>query len=497
MKEWILGIDIGTSGCKTAAFHYQEGLTSVVTQSYPTQYPKNGWAQQNPGDWWNAAVTGIRHLLRSGVNPRQIAAVGVDGQGWDPVFLDRKGNVLTPTPIWQDMRSGIYLTEYNEQEKEDIFRVSGNPLQPAYATLKVRWIRDHLPLVYEQLHTLLLCSGFLVYCLTGEKIQDLSQAYSWHFYNIHKGTWDYDLAERFAVRPSMLPPLVPSSAIVGSVTEEAAALTGLIPGTPVIAGGLDAACANLGAGIIHDGQCQEQGGSAGGLSICSSESHASRELILSNHVIPGKYLLQGGTTGGGGVLRWIASQLEDPDGTGPISDTVYEGLLERASKAPAGSDGMVFLPYLSGERSPIWNPAAKGVWFGLDYAKSKSHLIRSAMEGVVYSVRHNMEAAYQAGCTVDTVRTTGGLSKSAFLCQMKADILGKNVDVCQSDTATVLGTAILAGVGAGLYRSYEEACDTLNRVKQHFHPDPEAAPVYEQGYRTYLSLYRSLEHLMK
>ena len=497
MKELILGIDIGTSACKLAVFHREKGLVTAVTETYPTYYPENGWAEQDPEDWWNAVLRGLTRLFDAGIRAEEIAVIGVDGQSWGPVFLDEKGEVLTRTPIWQDTRSKIYLDEYTEEEKREFFEVCGNPLQPGYATLKIRWIREHEPEAFSRLRLLLLSSSFLVYRLTGVPVQDLSQAYAWHFFDMHTGSYRYDLAERFGIGAGMLPPVHDCQDIVGTIGKRVAGLTGLAEGTPVIAGALDAASANLGAGIIHDGECQEQGGQAGGMSICTSEYRASPDLILSFHVIPGKWLLQGGTIGGGGVLKWIAREMGDYERyTLQEGDSVYDRLTALAGEVPAGSNGLVFLPYMSGERSPIWNPNAKGVYYGLDYSKTKGHMIRAAMEGVAYSVRHNLDAAEKVGCFADSIRATGGSANSALWTQMKADILEKEVTVCNSDTTTVLGTAILAGVGAGLYTSYDQACEQLIHVEKRYTPNPAVRETYREGYEIYLELYKSLRHLM-
>ena len=265
-------------------------------------------------------------------------------------------------------------------------------------------------------------------------------------------------------------------------------LTGLTAGTPVVAGGLDAACGTLGAGVVDAGQTQEQGGQAGGMSICLNNYAADRRLILGQHVVPGRWLLQGGTTGGGGALKWLRETI--------CPELSFDEMSSLAGSVPAGSDGVLFLPYMAGERSPIWNPHASGVFFGLSYAKSRAHMIRACMEGVAYSLRHNLEAALETGVAVGTMRAMGGSANSHIWTQMKADVTGKRIEVPLSDAATTLGAAILAGVGTGVYTGFGEAVERTITVRRTHEPDPALQDVYEEGYKKYRALYERLEPMM-
>jgi xylulokinase len=300
------------------------------------------------------------------------------------------------------------------------------------------------------------------------------------------------------INRSLLPDITACHEVVGAITEDAAKDTGLLKGTPVVAGGLDAACGTLGAGVLHPGQTQEQGGQAGGMSICMDNYCADPRLILGFHVVPDRWLLQGGTTGGGGTMRWFNEQFgfeerqkASESGTAPLA------LLDRlAETVTAGSGGVVFLPYMAGERSPIWDEKAKGVFYGLDYSKTKAHMVRAVMEGVAYSLRHNLEVAGSAGAKVGVMRSMGGAANSRFWTQMKADITGKPIEVPASDTATTLGAAILAGVGVGVYRDFDEAAEETVDVKRKYEPNGADKEEYDRGYETYLELYTALKGLM-
>ena len=318
--------------------------------------------------------------------------------------------------------------------------------------------------------------------------QDLSQGYGIHFFNMETCTYDEDQAEKLGLSVDKVPELYPCHAVIGQVTEEAARITGLHRGTPVVAGGLDAACGTLGAGVYKPGQTQEQGGQAGGMSICMDKAVAHPKLILSPHVVPGMWLLQGGTVGGGGVLRWFKEQL------GSIEDS-FDDLTRLAQKVPAGSDGVVFLPYMAGERSPIWDPDARAVFYGLSFDKTKGHMVRAAMEGVAFSLEHNLRTAAETGVEVDELIAMGGSSNSILWTQIKADVTGKVIRVPTSDTATTLGAAILAGVGVGMYEDFGQAVEETIVITREHRPNPRAHKVYEKSMEVYLELYQRLKGL--
>lgn len=500
-KPYLLGIDIGTSACKVAVFNREGSVVAAASGDYPVYYPKEGWAEQNPEEWWSAVCHAIREAItKGGIKPEEIAGVGIDGQSWSAIAIDREGHVLTNTPIWMDTRSQEICDRLNQSVGADtIFQVAGNSLQPSYTTAKILWYKENLPKVYKNIYKILQSNSYIAFRLTGALTQDVSQGYGLHCFDMRTGTWNEEMCAKLGIPMEFLPEIVPCDKIVGTVTPKAAGECGLAEGTPVAAGGLDAACGTLGAGVIHPGETQEQGGQAGGMSICMDTYKADPRLILGFHVVPGQWLLQGGTTGGGGVMRWFEREFADyeremKDKTGKSS---LEQLNEIGEKIAPGSDGVVFLPYMSGERSPIWNPYAKGVFYGLDFSKTKGHMLRACMEGVALSLRHNLEVASEAGAKVEVLRAMGGSANSLLWTQIKSDITGKPIVVPSSDTATTLGAAILAGVGVGFYENYEEAVAlTVKETRQHS-PNPENKEVYDNTYETYLRLYESLKDLMK
>ena len=498
MADILLGIDIGTSSCKVAAFTPEGKVAAQSTQAYPVFYPHIGWAEQAPDEWWAAVCRGIREILSQAIRPQDIRGIGIDGQSWSAIAVDRQGNTLCNTPIWMDTRAAEICQRVNAQFPR-LFDISGNPFQPSYTMPKVLWYRENAPDVYRDAAQILQSNGFIAYRLTGVYSHDLSQGYGWACFDMARLQWDRDLCRSMGVRPELLPELSPCHQIIGGVTQQAAELTGLLAGTPVVAGGLDAACGTLGVGVIEPGQTQEQGGQAGGMSICMDQCHADERLILSAHVIPDRWLLQGGTVGGSGCLRWFEQEFgaEERAAAAGSGTSSFAELSAEAEQIAPGSDGLIFLPYMSGERSPIWDPDAKGLFYHVDFSKTRAHFVRAIMEGVAYSLRHNLEIAGASGAQVSTMYAMGGAVNSLVWTQLKADITGKRIVVPSADTATALGAAILAGVGTGIYSDFPSAVGKTVSIQREHLPNPEHSAVYEQRYRTYRALYPSLKQLMK
>lgn len=487
MGNLLLGIDIGTSACKVAVFEKSGKVLAQSNQPYQLYYPNPGWVEQNPEEWWNAICDGIQDVLcRSGIAPEDIAGIGIDGQSWSAIPVDRDGNCLHNSPIWMDTRArDICKRVVDEVGFDTIFEVGGNGFEPSYTTPKMIWFKENMPEVYEKTYKFLQSNSYIAMKLTGVMTQDKSQGYGIHFFDMKTCAYNEELAEKLGLSVDKVPDIVSCHQVIGEVTKEAAKRTGLAAGTKVVAGGLDAACGTLGAGVYLPGQTQEQGGQAGGMSICVDKALAHPKLILSPHVVPDNWLLQGGTVGGGGVLRWFKQELG--------GDASFDDLTKLAEEVAPGSDGVVFLPYMAGERSPIWNPDAKGVYYGLGFDKTKGHMIRAALEGVAFSLEHNMRTAAETGVKVDELIAMGGASNSILWTQIKADVTGKTIKVPTSDTATTLGAAILAGVGVGVYESFEEAVKETIVITRVQEPDMENYEKYKKSMELYLKLYEDLK----
>ena len=483
MRELLLAIDQGTSGAKITVFDLEGCVIAENKKDYETFYPAEGYVEQDCEQWWQVIAQGIKEMFdQKAVLPQEIKGIGIDGTSWAMIPIDKEGAVLHKTLIWLDRRASSEAEWMKEVAGEqELIQISGNPVDASYITPKILWFKKQYPKLYEKTYKFLQSNGFLVYRLTGEVSQDMSQGYGFHFFDMKKGEYNADTAKILGLDLNKFVKPSPCHSVVGGVTEEVAKLTGLKEGTPVVAGGLDAACCTLGAGVINPGQTQEQGGQAGGMSIVLEEAKIHPRLILGYHVVPDLWLLQGGTTGGGGVLNWFNREFGQECQS-------FAKMSAMAEEVNPGSDGVTFLPYMKGERSPLWNSKAKGVYYGLGFDKTKGHFVRSMMEGVAYSLQHNIEVAKEIGVRVDRLYSVGGSANSKVWMQMKADITGCRIDVPYSDYATGLGAAILAGVGVGLYSGFEEAVKKTVRIQTTYKPNEKLKEVYEKGYVMYRRL---------
>ncbi len=498
-KRYLLAVDVGTSGCKIAVFDFDGKVVSHWTGGYRTHYPQADYVEQDPREWWQVACQGIRGVLeKSGIKSSEIQAIGVDGTSWACIPIDKNGDILYPAMLWLDRRSQKQAEWMKERVGEErLIKTNGNPVDPAYLTPKILWLKENKPDIYRKTVKFLQSNAYIVYRFTDRFSQDYSQGYGFHFFNISTGIWEEIIADELGISLDLMAPLHHSHQVVGVVTAKAAEETGLRPGIPVVAGGLDAACCTLGAGVIHPGQTQEQGGQAGGMSIQVDSALIHPKLILGYHVIPDQWLIQGGTVGGGGTLKWFneqlgafEQQLGQERGVSP-----FDIMSEEAGEVSPGSEGLIFLPYMAGERSPIWDSKARGIFFGLSYDKTRAHMIRSIMEGVGFSLLHNLETAEEVGAYVDVLNSVGGAANSHVWTQIKADITGKIINVPFSDHATSLGAAILAGVGTGVYKSFEEGVERTVGIQRTHYPDEKNHNVYKGYYELYLELYQRLRDL--
>ncbi|MFD1674028.1 xylulokinase [Alicyclobacillus fodiniaquatilis] len=495
--SYLLGIDIGTSGCKMAIFRKDGQAVCQVTEPYDTFSPLAGYVEQDPNDWWRAVCTGIQRMLaEAGIRSSDVACIGVDGQSWSALPVDKRGNALRKAIIWLDTRASQECEQIEQTVGEErIFAIAGNRLAPGYTTGKILWLKAHEPDVYRQTFKFLQSNSFIVYKLTGQFTQDLSQGYGIHAFNVSTGRWDDALCAQMGIDRELLPDIYACSDVVGELTAEAARACGLKAGTPVVAGGLDSACATLGIGAISPGQVQEQGGQSGGMSIVMDEAQRDKNLILGYHVVADTWLLQGGTVGGGS-LKWLRRELAKEFSS--ASDEAFFATVNReAASVPPGSDGVIFLPYMAGERSPLWDIHAKGVFLGLSYDKSRAHMIRAVMEGCAFALQHNLMTAQAAGVAVHELYSTGGAGNSHVWTQMKADITGKIIKVptMASDKATALGAAMLAGIGVGIYADFQDAVQHTACSHRIHTPDANLRSAYGRQYELYLETYERLKDL--
>jgi xylulokinase len=400
--------------------------------------------------------------------------------------------------IWLDRRAEEETTWLKSlPEAESLVNLDANPLDAAYITPKLIWLKKNHPDIFHSAHKFLEATGFIVSRFTGEFVCDHTQAYGYHFFDIRNQKWDQDAARAIGVPIEKMPELCGSSEIVGSVTEKAAEQTGLKPGTPVIAGCLDAAAGALGSGVIKPGQTNEQGGQAGGVGISLDQVLVEPRLIFSHHVIPGQYLLQAGTVGGGS-LSWFRDQLGHPEVNAGnlISQNPFELFSQQVEKSKPGANGLIFLPYMAGERTPLWSSIARGVFFGLSYTTSRADILRAIMEGCAFAVYDNLQIAEEHSVLIDEFLGSGGAIHSAVWCQIKADIYGKPFIIARradgGEGGHGLGLFALTAHGVGLCKDIAACVSDLLPTRQVFEPSTENHALYQELFTVYRNLSRKL-----
>jgi xylulokinase len=497
--QYILTLDLGTSSAKTALWTDAGALAAETSQSYALHRPNALYAEMDAQVWWDAVCATTRAVLaQSGVAPQDVAGIGVDGIGWTLVAVDQAINPLYPALIWLDRRAepeARWLASLPEANAW--IDLAANPLDPAYITPKLVWLQRHHPEIFDATRQFLTASGFLVARLTGECVCDYTQAYGYHFFDLRREKWDEKIARRLAMPPEKFPRLASCTEIAGTLTTRAAHETGLCAGIPVIVGCLDAAAGALGAGVTRVGQTNEQGGQAGGMAISLDHVVVEPRLIFSHHVLPKQYLLQGGTVGGG-ALGWFRDTFgpSESDAASKSGTRAFESFSAQAEKTAPGANGVIFIPYMAGERTPLWNSNARGVFLGLSYATTRGDLVRAIMEGCAFAVYHNVRVAAQHGIGIGEYLGSGGATASAVWCQIKADVYGKPFVVARRADGGEGGHSL------GLYALTARAlewCDDAGACVQNllpqrrvYEPNAQTHARYQELFDIYLSVSQKL-----
>ena len=480
----MLGVDIGTTAVKAAVVASEGRLLGIGSVEYPTRYPRPGWVEQDPADWWNAACGAIRSAL-AGAGRREVAAVCVSAQAPTLLPLDTRARPLRPALIWMDRRAEAQCARLRETLGEEVVqRVTGNRIDPFYVAPKLVWFREHEPELRARVRVYIQATGYLVHRLTGELTLDREHASLLSLRDLERETWSEPLCEAAGVTPDQFPRLVAGDEIVGHVTDAAAEATGLAPATPVTGGTVDGAAAALEAGVVDEGQAAEMTGTSSVLILPSSRPRSEPAFVAMRHAARGRWLLLGAMVASGASLRWLRDLLGEDS---------FEALTADAEGMPPGADGLVFLPYMMGERSPIWDSHARGVFLGLTLASSRGALVRAVLEGTAFAVRHNVEVAAATGIEVAELRSVGGAARSRLWSQIKADVIGVPVLLPETSIGAPFGDAALAAVAAGLHADVGELIRTV-RVRERFEPRPDVAERYAQVYGVYRRTYVALRH---
>lgn len=494
--QLLVGIDIGTTAAKAIICDEAGQLLAQAGEEYPTHFPQPNWAEQDPDDWWRAICAVLRRVLAtSGCDPAEIAAISISSQAPTLVAVDPQGKPLYPALIWMDRRSDPQCEQWNAGGFEaQIARINGGRIDPYYLAPKIGWLRDCVPDIYARCHQILQANGYIVHKLCGRFCMDSSHAPLTLLYDSAAGQWSDELLALTGIDRSKLPPVLNCSEIIGEVTPEAAAATGLAPGTSVIAGMTDGTAAGIEAGLVRPGDAAEMTGQSTVLLICSDRPYQGDSLIPLGHPSPGLHLVVGALVASGGALRWFRDQLGEVERQTAARQGVdpFDLLGAEAAQSPPGANRLIFLPYMYGERSPIWDSNARGVFFGLSLATQKRDLIRSIMEGAAFGLRHNIEVASAAGFVPASLACVGGGSRSALWNQIKADVLNRPVHLPRAAVGAPMGDAMMAAVAAGFYPSVVDAVAHMVASGPVFEPSPARVPLYDDLYQVYLSLYPAL-----
>lgn len=502
----LLGLDIGTSGAKALAVNERGRVIATAFADYAMATPRPLWAEQDPEDWWRASVRAFRTLLRSAkVRSAGIRGIGLTGQMHGLVLLDTGGKVLRPCIMWNDQRTGSECEEITRRMgKERILELTGNPVLPGFTAPKIIWVRSHEPRIYARIARILLPKDYIRYRLTGEFVSEVSDASGTSLLDVRRRAWSDEILRALDIPSGWMPALVESPVATGGVSREAARATGLKEGTPVVGGGGDQAAGAVGCGTVREGVISVTVGTSG-VVFAHSDSYRVEpqgRLHAFCHAVPGAWHLMGVTLSAGGSLRWMRDtfcaeekMLAKKKGVDP-----YEIMVSAASKVPAGSEGLLFLPYLSGERTPYSDPHARGAFLGLTLRHGKAHALRAVLEGVAFSLKDCLELMKAMGIPTHEVRISGGGARSHTWRQIICDVLQVPLSTVNATDGAPYGAALLAGVGTGLFRSVNEACEPIRVVSQ-THPGPHTRTyehlydIYRQSYPQNKPLFHSLSSL--
>lgn len=497
---FLLGIDIGTSGTKTVLFDESGNTVANAVAEYPLYQPCIGWAEQDPEDWWMAVCSTIKEVIqKSGIDTSDIKGVGLSGQMHGAVLLDKDDKVLRKSIIWCDQRSSAECQQITSLiGRERLIEITANPALTGFTASKIMWVKNNEPEIFEKVKKILLPKDYIRYMLTGEFATEVSDASGMQFMDIPGRKWSDEVLSKLGIDKNMLGKLYESQDITGKVNTHASQLTGLKVGTIVVGGAGDQAAGAIGNGIVRPGVVSSTIGTSG-VAFAFSDKVTIDPLGRVHtfcHAVPNTWHIMGVTQAAGLSLKWFRDNfcIEEKRTAELMRTDPYILMDKEAEKVDAGCNGLIYLPYLMGERTPHLDPNAKGVFFGLSAKHEKQDMIRSVMEGIVYSLKDCMEIIKEMGVDIKEVRASGGGGKSPLWRQMQADVFGTEITTINSDEGPALGVALLAGVGAGVYSDINQACDAIINVKTRQAADMARNQKYSKYYNVYKNLYSSLKN---
>ena len=494
-----LGIDVGTSGTKTVAIDETGRILAGASAEYPCAHPKPGWSEQDPELWWAATRETIHAVLdKAGLKPGDIAGVGLSGQMHGSVFLDAGGKVIRPALLWNDQRTGAECAEIEERAggREALIRLVANRALTGFTAPKILWTRRHEPAHWDRVRQVLLPKDYVRYRLSGQYATEVSDAAGTLLLDVANRRWSTELLGKLDLDPSLLPPCYESFEVSAKVGRIGAEATGLAEGTPVVGGGGDQPAGAVGTGIVRPGAVSAAMGTSGVVFAHTDQAGFDPlgRLQRGCHAVPGAWCAMGVVLSAGGSLQWFRNQLAGAEVEAAKARGVdpYFLLTDEAATVGPGAEGLFFLPYLTGERSPHFDPDAKGGWIGLTVRHGRGHLIRSLLEGATFAMRDSLELIRDMGVDPTEIRLSGGGARNALWRQLQADIYGHDCQTVNATEGPAFGVALLAQVGTGGFASVPEACDATIRTVDSTPVDPKARAFYDRAYAVYRRLYPEL-----
>lgn len=492
----LIGLDVGTSGTKAIAMDAKGSLLATALVEYPLHSPRPNWAEQDPADWGNAAFEALAKLA-SQIDASEVKGIGLTGQMHGSVFLDADNAVIRPALLWCDQRTTAQCEAITTKVGEArLLEMVSNPALTGFTAPKILWLRDEEPQHYERLHKVLLPKDYIRFLLTGEFASDVSDASGTLLLDVANRRWHRELLGILDIDPAFLPPVFEGPEITGTLSAEAAAKTGLPPGIPVVAGGGDQAAGGVGCGIVREGVVSASLGTSGVVFAFSSHVHTDPlgRVHTFCHAVPGAWHVMGVMLSAGGALRWFRDALCKEEIARGKEDNVdpYQYITKAAEEVPIGAEGLVFLPYLTGERTPHKDPHAKGAFIGLSLRHTKAHMARAVLEGVAFGMRDSVEIIRGMGIPVEEVRMSGGGARSNLWKHIMADTARAPMVTINVDEGPAYGAAILASVGTGVFASVPEACDAIIQEVKRVEAEPDNAPAYDPWYAEYRAAYEAL-----
>lgn len=495
---FVLAHDLGTTGNKASLYDGQGKICASAFHGYATEYPSVNWAEQNPEDWWSAVCRSTQQLLASArVQPRDIACIVFSGQMMGAVAVDRAGRPLRKAIIWADMRAvdeGRWMTK--RVGAEMVYRLTGHRAGASYSGAKILWVRAHEPEVFARVHKFLQAKDFIVARLTGQFVTDYSDASGTNLYDLRAKQWSAQILEAVELDHALLPELHSSTDVVGHVGRDVADEAGLAPGTPVVMGGGDGSCAAVGAGVVREGSAYNYLGASSWIGLATREPilDATMRTFTFAHLVPDMFSPTGTMQAAGASYQWLRDTLcpQEQQAAAQLKLSAYEMMNLLAEQSPPGANGLVYLPYLMGERSPRWNLNARGAFVGLTVQHTRADIIRATLEGITFNLKVILEAFEDQGAHVEAMRVIGGGARSRLWRQIMADIYGKPVmRPALLEEATSLGAALAGGIGVELFKDFSLA-EELTPIVDTTLPNPTVQPVYDRLYQVFNQAYAAM-----